>query len=165
MKKALNWVGAWLAAVVVTAGLGSGVQTQLNLQRLAALGADISAWTRIETTFADLLGFAPIWAIITGLGLLIALPLAGLVARLLSARSSLWHVLAGCLAPMTALLVMDALLPVTAIAAARTWPGLLAMSLPGALGGWLYFRLWVQRQKGQILYQAAQRNRSSQAGS
>ncbi|WP_376693539.1 hypothetical protein [Wenzhouxiangella sp. EGI_FJ10409] len=163
--KALKWFLAWLAAVLVTAGLGSVIQTQLNLARIAELGAPVGVSERLETTLHDLVGFAPLWAIIVAAAMLVALPVAGGLARRWPTLSTGLFVLAGFLAPLVALLVMDGMLPITPIAAARSLSGLLLLSLPGAVGGWLYARLFVQRQKGQIFHQAAQRSPSSQAGS
>lgn len=155
--KALKWFLSWFAAVLITAGLGSVVQTQFNLYRLQALGVPIGWMTRLETTASDLLGFAPVWAIIVALGLLIALFSASFLASQWPAGSRFLHVLAGFAAPLAALLIMEVMLPVTPVAAARNWAGVVAISLPGALGGWVYARLWCQRQKGHNLYQAAQR--------
>lgn len=162
--KVLRWFLSWLAAVVVTAAIGSVIQTQINIARISGLGVEVTAWERFVTTGQDLLGFAPLWGIIVAAGLLVALLVAGGLARRWPARSVSLHVLAGFAAPMVALLVMDAMLPVTVVAAARSWGGLVLMSLPGGLGGWLYVAL-LQRQKGQIFHQAAQRKSSSQAGS
>lgn len=162
--KVLRWFLSWLAAVVVTAAIGSVIQTQINIARISGLGVEVTVWERFVTTGQDLLGFAPLWGIIVAAGLLVALLVAGGLARRWPARSVSLHVLAGFAAPMVALLVMDAMLPVTVVAAARSWGGLVLMSLPGGLGGWLYVAL-LQRQKGQIFHQAAQRKSSSQAGS
>lgn len=164
MKKVLSWFSAWLAAVMVTALSSSIVQTQLNIARIVELGVPVSWGERLQTTGQDLLGFAPLWGIIVAAGLLVALLVASGLARRWPGRSILLHVLAGFAAPLVALLVMEAMLPVTVIAAARSWTGVLLISLPGALGGWLYLAL-LQRQKGQIFHQAAQRKSSSQAGS
>jgi hypothetical protein len=163
--KILKWFFAWSSAVLFTALAGSVIQTQLNLARLAELGVPVPPDERLRTTAQDLLGFAPLWAIIVAAGLLVALFAASGLARLLGRATTVLHAVAGFLAPLTALLLMEALLPVTVIAAARSWTGMLLMSLPGAMGGWIYARLWAQRQKGQIFHQAAQRNSSSQAGS
>ncbi|WP_376695379.1 hypothetical protein [Wenzhouxiangella sp. EGI_FJ10305] len=163
--KALRWFLAWLAAVLVTAALGSIVQTQINLARIAELGVSVSLSERLETTLADLFGFAPLWAIIVAAGLLVALLVADGISRRWPFSTTGLHVLAGFLAPVVALLVMDAMLPVTAIAAARTWSGVFLIGLPGAVGGWIYLRQFTQRQKGQTFHQAAQRNSSSHDGS
>lgn len=162
---ALRWFAAWLLAVVVTGAGGSVVQTQFNLARIVEMGQPVSLRERFSTTLADLAGFAPLWSIIIAAALLIAFPVAAGLSRLWPAGRVALHVLAGFCAVLVALLVMSAMLPVTAIAAARTVGGLFAMSVPGALGGAVYVRLWTQRQKGQSFHQAAQRNSSSQAGS
>jgi hypothetical protein len=161
--KVLRWLIAWLAAVIVTAGLGSVVQTQLNIARIVELGTPVGIGERLETTLQDLAGFAPLWAIIVAAGLLVALLVAGALSRRWPGLTVPLHVLAGLAAPAVALLAMEAMMPVTVVAAARTWTGLILMSAPGALGGWLYVVL-LQRQKGQNFHQAAQRNSSSQAG-
>ncbi|WP_181918728.1 hypothetical protein [Wenzhouxiangella sediminis] len=162
--KVLRWFLAWVTAVFVTASIGSVIQTQINLARITGLGVDVSVAERLVTTGQDLLGFAPLWGVIVAAGLLVALLVASGLARRWPIWSVSLHVLAGFFAPLVALLVMDAMLPVTVVAAARTWGGLMMMSLPGAFGGWLYVVL-LQRQKGQTFHQAAQRNSSSQAGS
>lgn len=160
----IRWLLAWLAAVIVTAVAGSIIQTQLNLARIVALGTPVGLDERVETTLQDLIGFAPVWGIIVAGGLLVALLVASALARRWPRFSVGLHVLAGFLAPLVALVIMEAMMPVTVVAAARTWTGALMISLPGAAGGWLYVRL-LQRHKGQIFHQAAQRNSSSQAGS
>jgi hypothetical protein len=153
-----------MIAVAVTAALGSVVQTQLNLERIVELGVSLSLEQRVETTLADLVGFAPLWAIIVAAGMLVALLVAGALARRWPHASLGLHLLAGFTAPLAALVIMNAMLPVTAIAAARGWAGIILISAPGAIGGWLYWLL-LQRQKGQNFHQAAQRSSSSQAGS
>jgi hypothetical protein len=160
----LRWFIAWLAAVAVTAAVGSVIQTQLNIARIVELGAEVGIGQRLETTLQDLLGFAPLWAIIVAAGLLVALLTAGGLSRFRPGWSLGLHALAGLAAPLVALLLMEAMMPVTVVAAARTWTGLVLLSLPGAIGGLLYW-LVIQRQKGQTFHQAAQRNSSSQAGS
>lgn len=163
--KTFGWLQALLAAVFVTALAGSIVQTQLNIARIVELGETVSPGERLVTTLQDLAGFAPIWAIIVAAGLLVALPIAGVLGRQWPGIAFRLHLLAGFMAILVALLVMDLMLPVTAIAATRSWAGFLLMCVPGACGGWLYFVLFTQRQKGQNFHQAAQRNSDSQAGS
>lgn len=163
--KVVKWFLAWLSAVLFTGGAGSVIQTQLNLARIVELGVPVPLDQRLYTTFHDLLEFAPLWGVIVALGLLVALFAASGLARIWPRRTVALHVFAGFMAPLTALLLMEVMLPITAIAAARSWAGLVLISLPGAVGGWIYALLWSQRQKGQIFHQAAQRRSSSQAGS
>lgn len=139
---ALRWLAAWLLAVVVTGAGGSVVQTQFNLARIVEMGQPVSLHERLSTTFADLVGFAPLWSIIVAAALVIAFPVAAGLSRLWPAGRAALHVLAGFCAVLVALMVMSAMLPVTAVAAARTVGGLFAMAVPGALGGVLYVWLW-----------------------
>lgn len=139
----VRWLLAWLAAVVVATLLGSIVQTQFNLARIVALDEPVSLSLRLETTLFDLVSFAPLWAVIVALGLLIALVTAALVARRWPRHRTGLFVLAGFLAIAGALVVMDAMLPITPVGAARSVSGILAMSLAGALAGWIHARMLV----------------------
>jgi|GEM_PF-288359 len=163
--KTFRWLLAWLTAVIVTAVAGSIVQTQINIARIVELGESVSLDERLVTTLQDLAGFAPVWAIIVAAGLLVALPVAGALGRKWPSLAIWLQMLAGFMALVVALLIMDLMLPVTAVAAARSWCGVLLLSVPGVFGGWIYFALYLQRQKGQNFHQAAQRSSDSQAGS
>ena len=149
MKSFGRWFFAWLTSVLVTAVAGSIVQTQLNIARIVELGPNVSLEERLETTWQDLLGFAPLWAIILAAGLLVALPVASGLSRRWPALSLPLHALAGFAAPLVALLIMEAMMPVTVIAAARSWAGVVLISLPGAAGGWLYIRMRRGRLAGR----------------
>ena len=137
----MRWLLAWLAAVVMATLLGSIIQTQFNLARIAALDAPVPLGLRLQTTLLDLVHFAPLWAVIVALGMLIALVVALPLARRWPHWRTGLFTLAGFLAVATALMVMNAMLPVTAVGAARTLTGLVAMSLAGALGGWVHVKM------------------------
>lgn len=136
---------AWVVAVVVSAALGSIIQTQFNLAMIQQLGAPIPFGIRLETTLHDLLNFAPTYALLVAAGFLVALPVSGLLTRAWSSGRAVLHALAGGAAVAAALLVMNALLPATVIGAARFPSGIAALSLAGALGG-LLFALWTRPQ-------------------
>ncbi len=140
----LNGLVALLAAIALTATLGSIVQSQLNLNALAALGLTISASTRWQTALADLLGFAPTWAAIVAGGFLIAFPVAAGLSRWQPRLRLFWFVLAGAAAILTALLAMRASLGLTAVAAARSGLGMSLLVASGAVGGWVF--CWVRRR-------------------
>ncbi|MFU8896105.1 MAG: hypothetical protein ACNA8J_06935 [Gammaproteobacteria bacterium] len=131
---------SWLAATLVTAVAGSIIQTQFNLAAITALGVPVPPALRLQTTLQDLVGFAPMLAAIAGAGLLVALPVAAWLARHLQ-RRTLLYALAGATAIATAILLMNALLPITAIGATRSLAGFLALAACGALGGWTFSRL------------------------
>ncbi|HRP86098.1 MAG TPA: hypothetical protein PLS34_01095 [Gammaproteobacteria bacterium] len=143
--KLLERLSAWLAATLVTAVTGSIVQTQFNLAAIAKLGAPVPIALRLQTTLQDLAGFAPMLAAVAGAGLLVALPVAAWLGRRL-ARPVLLYTLAGAAVIAVAILLMNGVLPVTAIAATRSMAGFLALTACGALGGWTFSRLAPQRR-------------------
>jgi len=145
----VRWLMAFLLAVVVTAVLGSIIQSQFNLASITALGLSVPVSTRFEVILFDLLSFAPTYGIIAAFALLIALLVAAWPASVFPALKQFWYGLAGFLAIYTALVIMNAMLPVTVIGAARSTAGMMSLSMAGALGGWLYGLLWAQRQNGQ----------------
>ncbi|TVP88950.1 MAG: hypothetical protein EA347_05105 [Thioalkalivibrio sp.] len=138
---------AWFAAVVVTAGAGSVIQTQFNLAMIQQLGAPVPIPVRLETTLHDLASFAPTYALLVAAGFLVALPISGLLARLWPGGRIVLHALAGGAAIVAALLVMNAVLPATMIGAARFPSGVAALALAGVLGG-LLFALWARPRAG-----------------
>jgi MFS family permease len=139
--KFLKLVLAWLAANMVTAVTGSVIQTQFNLAAIAAVGADIPFGVRLQTTLHDLAGFAPMFAGITAAGFLVAFVAAGLLARRWPARRTLLYASAGAAAMATAILLINAQLPMTPIGATRQLAGLLALAAAGGLGGWAFAAL------------------------
>ena len=128
----------YLAAVAGTTVSGSIAQTQFNLAALQELGAPIPLDLRLHTTVQDLIGFAPLFAALVAAALLVAFVVAGLLLRRLPLPVVPLYTLAGAMAMLVLLLIMDAMLPVTPIAAARSPAGLLVLSLSGALGGLLF---------------------------
>lgn len=128
----------YLAAVTGTTVSGSIVQTQFNLAALQELGVPVPLDVRLHTTTQDLIGFAPLFAALVAAALLVAFVMAGLLLRWLPLPVVALHILAGTAAILALLLVMDAMLPVTPIAAARSMGGLLTLSLTGAAGGLLF---------------------------
>lgn len=133
-------VVAWVVAVAVVAATGSIVQSQFNL--IFLLRMDVSVpWTLwLQTTGHDLLGFAPNFAILVGLALAIAFPFAGWLSRRTGWRLA-WFATAGGASILAMLFALQWVLPVTAIAAAREWAGIVALTAVGALGGAVFTAL------------------------
>jgi hypothetical protein len=132
---------AWLGATLATAATGSIAQTQFNLAAIRAAGATVPFDLRLQATLQDLAGFAPLLAGIAAAALLVGFVIAApLVRRWPGHRNGLFT-LAGALAVTTAILLMNALLPLTVIGATRSLPGLVALGASGALGGRVYARL------------------------
>ena len=133
---------AFLVAVLVAVAFGAVIQTQYNLAALIDLGADIPLSVRLRTTGEDLIGFAPIYAVLVVLALAGSLPLAALVSRGLPQVRGVVFALAALAGLLVAVWVVNYLAPMpTLIAATRVWHGLLLMALGAALAGWLFARL------------------------
>jgi hypothetical protein len=132
---------AWIAATAVTGATGSIIQTQYNLAAIAAIGAPSSPAVRFQTTLHDLVGFAPAFAIIAAGGFLVAFPAAAWLGRSRPRQRTMLYAAAGAAAIATAILSMNALLPVTGVGATRWTSGILALSAAGALGGLVFARL------------------------
>ena len=141
----LKTILAWAVAVVTAVLLGSLLQTQINLAALTALDVPISFAQRIAATWHDWTQFAPIYALLIAVTFLIAWIVAGMLNRLWPEWRTAVFVLAGGLSVWALLVIMAGVLPITPIAAARSGTGVLALSLAGALGGWLYGRMTLQR--------------------
>jgi hypothetical protein len=141
---------AWLAATAVTAAAGSIIQTQYNLAAIVALGVPVPAGLRLRTTLQDLVGFAPLLALVTAVGFIIAFRVAAWLARSWPDRRGLWYPLAGAAALAVALVAMNALLPVTPIGATRWLSGVVALAAAGGLGGWLFGRLAPSRERPTV---------------
>ncbi|MEP1214037.1 MAG: PQQ-dependent sugar dehydrogenase [Marinobacter sp.] len=147
-------IPAFVIALLLGSVLGSLVQTQLNLQALAGLGAEISTGTWLETMFQDLVNFAPLYAILFGLSFLVSQVAASIVARLAGNAGRLWlHPLAAATGLWATLRIVDALAPMpTLIAATREAGGLMLMLVTAAISGWLFTVLvsGLSRRKGRF---------------
>lgn len=132
---------AYLAAVLATAALGSVIQTQFNMVALQALGAPVATSERLWATGLDLLRFAPLYAALVAVALLLGFAVAGLLARRWPQRRRGLFMLAGGSAVLTTLVLMNMLLPMTVIAATRFPMAVALLALAGVIGGWLYGRL------------------------
>ncbi len=134
--------GLLLGAWVLAAAWGSVVQTLWNLRALVEVGVNIPAADWLRALGQDLLGFAPVYGGILAVGWLLALPVAGGLARWWpTGRSTLLAVAAG-VGMVAAVRAVDAVAPMPAfIDATRGLSGLLAMAAGAVLAGWLYARL------------------------
>jgi hypothetical protein len=96
---------------------------------------------RLQTTLQDLAGFAPTYAAVVAVGLLVAFLVTGRLVRRWPQRRTSLYTLAGAAAIITAILLMNAALPITGIGATRSLAGLIALGAAGALGGRLFAAL------------------------
>lgn len=132
---------AGVMAVLVTAVLSSLVQTQFTVSGLQAVSVPVSLGQRLAMSAHDLLGFAPVYAGIVAGGFVIAFLVTAGLRRLHPFHRVRIHALAGAVAMLTALLLMNHLLGLALIPATlhNVWLALLVLC--GALGGAVYARL------------------------
>ncbi len=140
LRKLIRPAVVFVSATLVTAVLGSLAQTQLNLQALIDMGMTIELPLRMRSSLSDLLNFAPVWALVVGIGFALAFSVAWMLHRWVWASRTLWYTLAGATAIAAILMLMDSVLGITVIAAARSATGIALLCLSGALGGWVQAR-------------------------
>lgn len=129
----------FLLAVLLASVLGTVLQTQFNLANLQALGAPMPMAVRLQTTGLDLLGFSPTFAVLVILGFVFALPAASLLSRHWPVARWAIFALAGALAVLVAMALVNALLPMpTLIGANRSLAGTLGLMACGSLGALLF---------------------------
>lgn len=131
----------WAITVAIAVALGSMVQTQFNLEALNDLGVPVGLGDRLSATLHDLRFFTQAYVLLISIAFAIAWPVAALFRRWLPGHRTLLFTLAGAAAVRVMLAVMDQALPVTAIAAARGLGGTIALTLTGAVAGWIYTRM------------------------
>ncbi|HKK55984.1 PQQ-dependent sugar dehydrogenase [Marinobacter sp.] len=146
MEDSVSWwrvVLAFAVALVIGSVLGSLVQTQFNLLALQALGVEIGLGVRLETSFQDLVNFAPLYGILFGVSFLFSQGTAALVLRLAGRAARLWlYPVAAAVGLWVALMVVNTLAAMpTLIAATRGTGGLIAMLLTAAMAGWVFAML------------------------
>ena len=137
---------AFIPATVVAFILASILSTQMILANVQAMGLDVSMSVRLSTTFQDLLGMASSYLVLITVAFVLALPVAGWLARRAPDRSALLFALAGFVAIAVLHLALQAALNIHPVPVTRTIPGFLGQCLAGAVGGWCFYRL---RQRTQ----------------
>lgn len=140
---------AWFLAVLTGAVSGSFVQSWVSTAAIARIHEPVALADRLYVVGHDLVHFAPTWGAIMALGLLVAFSVAAWLGRRWPHARGLLFPLAGMAAVWTALLIMEQLLPVTVVAAARGVGGWLSLGLGGALAGVVFFRVSGYRSGAQ----------------
>lgn len=131
---------AWLLAVVTATVLGSVVQTQFNLLAIVDLDVAVPPGLWLWTTVQDIFNFGLAYGLLAGIALAIGFFVAGQLIRRLSLPREGMFVLAGAAAVLVLLVTLNAVLPMTPIAATRNMAALVLMALAGAPAGWVYAR-------------------------
>ncbi len=134
-------ITAFVAATLAAFLAGSMLATQFILANVSAMGMEVTAGVRLQSTLHDIAGLSTSYLPMVSIALLIAFLVAGLLAKRFPTRRLFLFMLAGAVGLIVIHLLMKALLGLSGIAATRTTLGLLSQGLAGALGGYLYYRL------------------------
>jgi hypothetical protein len=131
---------ALLFAVLLAAAWGSIVQSQSNLSVLATLGAQVDFGTRAGVLLRDLGIFGPFYAGVFVLpALLVGFALAGLLAGWMPRLRTVLFVLAGGVALMVAIPLINWVAPLALLIIATRDLGVVAMMASGGLFAGLLF--------------------------
>ena len=134
-------LGTWLLTVIVTYAIAATLATQSVLARLSEMGIPISLGQRFSTTIQDIIGMGSMFLPLVAFSLLIAFVVAAILTRWLRPWRTALFVLAGAVGLLALHIVLEAMLGITPVAAARTIGGLLMQGAAGAIGGWLFVRM------------------------
>lgn len=130
--------GALLVAWLVTYTIASVSQSQFVLANLESLGVVINANQWLEHTVLDWWGLLPKYGSAVLAALAVALFISGKAGRLLKLQTNWLHPLAGGLAMLLIMLLMQPILNVTLIAGTRSFEGQLWQVIAGLVGGLTY---------------------------
>ena len=128
----------FLVALLVLNIIGVIISTQFNLGHLLRIGVEVPFSLRLSTTLHDIVSMQPLFGSIFGIGLLIAMVVATLIAKWVKILPDVVFALAGFACVVVTLTALKAAFQITAIGAAREWDGFLSLCLVGALAGYAY---------------------------
>jgi hypothetical protein len=131
VRRILAYLATVLAVTVLVAAAGS--QITLN-----ALGVPVTPGDRLTVAVADVAGAGPTLALFFAPLLLALLAIAGLAVRFVLFRRIVLFGLAGAGAVAAVLIILGAVFPMPALAAARTIEGAQVLAVAGFLGGLVY---------------------------
>ena len=138
MKRFVQTLFAWSAAVLASYALACFAATQSVVGRLGDMGIPVSLAKRLQMSGQDLLGMAGLFLPLIAVGLLLAFLVAGFLGRRSPQRRTVLFILAGAMAMISIHLALQWSFDITLVAVARSPLGLLSQSLAGAAGGYLY---------------------------
>jgi hypothetical protein len=138
----LRAIIAYAAAVVATYLLGSTVSTVSIMTSIGGMGVNVQVTDVLVAVGTDWAGLAGSYLPLIALAMVVALPVAGQLHSRMGAPRRTVYLLAGLVAMLALHLIMEATLGLVGFAAARSIPGLVAQGLSGALGAWVFTRVY-----------------------
>lgn len=156
-QRMLRFLGAWLIGASVAYAVGSVSQSVFVMQELSAAGAELSVgiWAKVIVHDLKNLAFGGKYIWYGGnllVAFLIALPCAILASRFLRIHLGLVASVAGAVAIVTMIEIINFNSPSTLFAGTRGWAGMLAQMIAGGIGGATFAAVFgVQRPSSQAL--------------
>lgn len=141
MKRWIQTLFAWAAAVVLAYMLATLAASQSVAGQLADLGVPLSLGERVQMSARDQLGMAGLFLPLIAIGMTIALLVAAWLGHRNPQRRTLLFMLAGAVALLCIHLALNWSFDITLVAVARSHLGLLSQALAGAAGGYLFTRI------------------------
>ena len=137
-------VFAFALAATATSVAASVSSTQFVIAALGGIDVGVPLPTRIAMTVTDLGILKTLLPAVIAC-FLPAFWLAAIAASAVGANRTAWFVLAGGIALLAELLIIQAVLGLMPVAGARTSPGLFMQGVAGAIGGYVFARMTAAR--------------------
>ncbi|MDT0596614.1 hypothetical protein [Glaciecola petra] len=140
-KKYLLLVLHFFISAALAAVLACLAHTQFVLHELILLDINITLGDRAYMSVQDLMGLLPTYGTIVLIGFLIAFTSTWLLRKYTPLKSMYLYTLAGGVAMLTILILMDNLLNLSFLAGARSSLGMIFQVICGLIGGTLFVQL------------------------
>ncbi|MBL4671970.1 MAG: hypothetical protein JKX81_06885 [Arenicella sp.] len=147
MPNFLRHIVGLVTATLTTSVVGSVFSTQSVISSLQSLDVDVPLATRLSMTVGDL-AILPSLLPIVAMCFIVGFIVTAFCVRYIGGNRTAWHIVAGAVALITTLLIVKAVLLITAIAGTRSLLGLLSFGFAGAIGGWVYAKITTQTSAG-----------------
>lgn len=141
MKSTVVLLMHFIISVMCAFLLASLFHTQFVLHELVSLGVVVDFNTRVNASFDDVVGLAPLYGSVIALALCIGFSMAKLVQTRITSQATWLFPLAGFVAMMTVLLVMQPIMDITLLAGARSLFGKFCQGFAGLFGGLVFIHL------------------------
>lgn len=144
----LRVISAYLTAVVVAYFAAVTLGTLGVLSAVADMGLTVTMSDRAAAVLHDVIGMAGSYLPLIAVAFALGLPVAAQIARWVGGARAGIYALGGFVAIAALHLIMEAVLGLVGIAAARTALGLTGQALAGAMAALLFARLTVRPRVG-----------------
>ncbi len=141
MTYCIQFFKAWIIASLIAFTLASVLHTQMVLLGLVNIDITIGVSAWLSTTFQDIWGLFPTYAPVIALALFLAMLVVVFFTKLIPIPKLLGFI-GGATAMLTVLISMQPIMDITLIAGAREPLGFALQCLAGAIGGWVFAKIF-----------------------